>query len=74
MDINKHLSFYTYLYFAYFCYISICYKVKTTILLFGERLMQIRKKKKLSQSEVGKLLGIDGDTLKRIEEISKLSD
>jgi transcriptional regulator with XRE-family HTH domain len=41
--------------------------VKTTILLFGERLTQIRKKKKLSQSEVGKLLGIDGDAYGRYE-------
>lgn len=41
--------------------------VKTTILLFGERLTQIRRKKKLSQSEVGKLLGIDGDAYGRYE-------
>ncbi len=41
--------------------------VKTTVLLFGERLMQIRKKKKLSQAEVGKLLEIDGDAYGRYE-------
>lgn len=34
---------------------------KTTVLLFDERLTHIRKKKKLSQAEVGKLLEIDGD-------------
>lgn len=36
-------------------------------MLFGERLTQIRKKKKLSQSEVGKILGIDGDAYGRYE-------
>lgn len=41
--------------------------VKTTILPFGERLTQIRKKKKLSQAEVGKLLEIDGDAYGRYE-------
>ena len=41
--------------------------VKTTVLLFGERLTQIRKKKKLSQAEVGKLLDIDGDAYGRYE-------
>jgi len=40
---------------------------KTTVLLFGERLTQIRKKKKLSQAEVGKLLEIDGDAYGRYE-------
>lgn len=40
---------------------------KTTILLFGERLTQVRKKKKLSQAEVGKLLGMDGDAYGRYE-------
>ncbi len=40
---------------------------KTTVLLFGERLTQIRKKKKLSQAEVGKLLEIDGDAYVRYE-------
>lgn len=41
--------------------------VKTTVLPFGERLIQIRKKKKLSQAEVGKLLDIDGDAYGRYE-------
>jgi len=41
--------------------------VNTTILLFGERLTQIRKKKKLSQADVGKLLEIDGDAYGRYE-------
>lgn len=40
---------------------------KPTVLLFGERLTQIRKKKKLSQAEVGKLLEIDGDAYGRYE-------
>lgn len=40
---------------------------KTTVLLFGERLTQIRKKRKLSQAEVGKLLEIDGDAYGRYE-------
>lgn len=40
---------------------------KTTILLFGERLTKIRKKKKISQAEVGKLLEIDGDAYGRYE-------
>ena len=39
--------------------------VNTTILFFGERLTKIRKKRKLSQAEVGKLLGIDGDAYGR---------
>jgi len=40
---------------------------KTANLLFGERLTLIRKKKKLSQAEVGKLLDIDGDAYGRYE-------
>lgn len=36
-------------------------------MLFGERLTQLGKKKKLSQSEVGKFLGIDGDAYGRYE-------
>jgi transcriptional regulator with XRE-family HTH domain len=36
-------------------------------MLFGDRLTQVRKKKKLSQSETGKLLGIDGDAYGRYE-------
>lgn len=36
-------------------------------MLFGDRLTQVRKKKKLSQAEVGKLLGIDGDAYGRYE-------
>ncbi len=34
--------------------------VKITIMLFGERLTQIGKKKKLSQSEVGNFLVLMG--------------
>lgn len=41
--------------------------VNTTIMLFGDRLTQVRKKKKLSQSEIGKILGIDGDAYGRYE-------
>jgi transcriptional regulator with XRE-family HTH domain len=40
---------------------------KTTVLLFGERLTQIRKKKELSQADVGMLLDIDGDAYGRYE-------
>lgn len=36
-------------------------------MMFGERLTLIRKKKKLSQAEIGKLLGIDGDAYGRYE-------
>lgn len=34
---------------------------------FGERLMQVRKKKNLSQSEVGKKININGDAVGRYE-------
>ena len=34
---------------------------------FGERLTQVRKKKNLSQSEVGKKININGDALGRYE-------
>ncbi len=34
---------------------------------FGERLMLVRKKKNLSQSEVGKKIGINGDAVGRYE-------
>lgn len=34
---------------------------------FGERVASLRKKKKLSQGELGKLVGIDGDALGRYE-------
>ncbi|MCE2397077.1 helix-turn-helix transcriptional regulator [Candidatus Poribacteria bacterium] len=34
---------------------------------FGERLMTVRKKKKLSQAEVGKEIGISGDAYGRYE-------
>lgn len=34
---------------------------------FGERLSQVRKKKKLSQADVGKLIGINGDAYGRYE-------
>jgi transcriptional regulator with XRE-family HTH domain len=34
---------------------------------FGERLTQVRKRKKLSQAEVGKLIGINGDAYGRYE-------
>lgn len=34
---------------------------------FGERLMQVRKKKNLSQGEVGKKIGINGDAVGRYE-------
>lgn len=34
---------------------------------FGERCIQIRKRKKMSQSEMGKILGIDGDAYGRYE-------
>lgn len=33
----------------------------------GERLMQVRKKKNLSQSDVGKKIGINGDAVGRYE-------
>jgi transcriptional regulator with XRE-family HTH domain len=36
-------------------------------MLFGDRLTQVRKKKKLSQAQVGKLLTIDGDAYGRYE-------
>lgn len=34
---------------------------------FGERLMIVRKRKKLSQSDVGKMIGINGDAYGRYE-------
>lgn len=34
---------------------------------FGERCIQVRKKKKMSQAQMGKLLGIDGDAYGRYE-------
>lgn len=34
---------------------------------FGERLVLVRKRKKLSQAEVGKLIGINGDAYGRYE-------
>ena len=34
---------------------------------FGERLALVRKRKKLSQAEVGKLIGINGDAYGRYE-------
>jgi len=34
---------------------------------FGERLTLVRKRKKLSQSEVGKKIGINGDAIGRYE-------
>jgi transcriptional regulator with XRE-family HTH domain len=34
---------------------------------FGERLTLVRKRKNLSQSEVGKIIGINGDALGRYE-------
>jgi transcriptional regulator with XRE-family HTH domain len=34
---------------------------------FGERLIQVRKKKFLSQSDIGKLIGINGDAYGRYE-------
>jgi transcriptional regulator with XRE-family HTH domain len=34
---------------------------------FGERLIQVRKKKNLSQSDIGKLIGINGDAYGRYE-------
>ena len=34
---------------------------------FGERLLGVRKKKKLSQADVGKLIGIKGDAVGRYE-------
>lgn len=34
---------------------------------FGERLTQVRKRKGLSQAEVGKLIGINGDAYGRYE-------
>ena len=40
---------------------------KATVLLLGERLIQIRKQKKLSQADVGKMLDIDGDAYGRYE-------
>jgi transcriptional regulator with XRE-family HTH domain len=36
-------------------------------MLFGERINQIRKKKKLSQAQMGNALGIDGDAYGRYE-------
>lgn len=36
-------------------------------MLFGERITQVRKYKKLSQSQMGKALGIDGDAYGRYE-------
>ena len=36
-------------------------------MLFGERITQVRKKKKISQAQMGKLLGIDGDAYGRYE-------
>ena len=34
---------------------------------FGERLTQVRKSKKLSQSDIGKMIGINGDAYGRYE-------
>lgn len=34
---------------------------------FGERLTAVRKSKKLSQAEIGKLMGINGDAVGRYE-------
>jgi len=36
-------------------------------MIFGERCSQIRKRKKLSQAQMGKLLNIDGDAYGRYE-------
>lgn len=36
-------------------------------MLFGDRLTQVRKRKKLSQAQLGKILGIDGDAYGRYE-------
>uniref|UniRef100_UPI00404A6CE1 helix-turn-helix domain-containing protein n=1 Tax=Fulvivirga sp. TaxID=1931237 RepID=UPI00404A6CE1 len=36
-------------------------------MLFGERIAQVRKHKKMSQSQMGKTLGIDGDAYGRYE-------
>ena len=34
---------------------------------FGERCIQVRKRKKMSQAQMGKILGIDGDAYGRYE-------
>ena len=43
-------------------------------MLFGERITQVRKHKKLSQAQMGKTLGIDGEVKPSIEMATRIAE
>ena len=67
MTKNKHRLLLSYTYIAYICIHTHFRTLNHTKMTFGERLALVRKRKKLSQAEVGKLIGINGDAYGRYE-------
>jgi len=59
--------FFTYIFILYICVIFDLSTLKHTDMTFGERLTQVRKRKNLSQAEIGKKIGINGDAYGRYE-------
>lgn len=51
----------------YICLTVAFNALKPTNMTFGERLTQVRKRKNLSQADVGKKIGINGDAYGRYE-------
>lgn len=64
---SKHLQLLSYISCLYICYSLRFYALNHTFMTFGDRLASVRKKKKLSQADVGKLVGINGDAYGRYE-------
>jgi transcriptional regulator with XRE-family HTH domain len=66
-DTAKHNDLFYYINCLYFYKYIDFNALKHTNMAFGERLILVRKEKNLSQSDIGKLIGINGDAYGRYE-------